>query len=45
MSIRTKINILFRTKDEIKRRRCDRNIHKDMRIPVYINKKINHFYS
>ena len=30
------MNILFKTKDEIKRRRCDRNIHKAMIIPVEI---------
>ena len=31
------MNMLFKTKDEIKRRRFDRNIHKAMRIPVDIH--------
>ena len=31
------MNMLFKTKDEINRRRCDRNIHKTMRIPVDIH--------
>ena len=31
------MNMLFKTKDEIKRRRCDINIHKDMIIPVDIH--------
>ena len=33
------MNMLFKTKDEIKRRRCYINIHKAMRIPVDINEK------
>ena len=31
------MNMLFKTKDEIKRRICDGNIHKAMRIPVDIH--------
>ena len=34
------MNILIKTKDERKISRCDRNIHKAMRIPVDIHQKI-----
>ena len=37
ISSRIEMNMLFKTLDERKRRRCDRNIHKAMIIPVYIN--------
>ena len=33
------MNMLFKTKDEIKRRRCYINIHKAMRLPVEIHEK------
>ena len=33
------MNVLFKTSDEIKVRRYDRNIHKAVRIPVSINEK------
>ena len=38
-SSRIKMNMLFKTKDEIKRRICDGNIHKAMRIPVDIHER------
>ena len=34
ISSRIQMNILFNTKDERNRKRCDRNIHKSMRITV-----------
>ena len=43
LSSQIQMNMLFKTKDEIKIRRCDRNIHKAMIIPVDIhetNKKL-----
>ena len=35
--------MLFKTKDKGKIRRCDINIHKDMRIPVDINERNKNF--
>ena len=35
--------MLFETKDVRKRRRCDRKIHKDMRIPVDIHERNKKF--
>ena len=40
ISSRIQINMLFKTKDERKIIRCDRNKHKAMRITVYIHKRI-----
>ena len=34
------MNTLFYNNNELKRRRCDRNIHKAMQIPVDIYQKI-----
>ena len=37
------MNLLFKTKDEIKRRRCDRKIHKAVRVPVVIHHRNKNF--
>ena len=37
------INMLFNTKDERKRSRCDRKIHKAMRITVDIHERNKNF--
>ena len=37
LSSQIQINMLFKANDEIKIRRCDKSIHKDVRIPVGIH--------
>ena len=44
LSSRKHMNTLFKTNDEIKRRRCYRSIHKDMRITFDIHQKNKRFY-
>ena len=45
LSIQIKINTLFKNINEQKRRRCDKDIHKAMQIPVNIYQRNKTFFA